>query len=51
MKPEIIVTVQGHGTFIISSDKVAQLISWLQANKAIGINEGTNLGGEQLLRG
>lgn len=48
---EVIVTVQGHGTFIISADKVAQLIAWLQANKAIGVNENTNTGGEQLLRG
>lgn len=48
---EVIVNVQGHGTFIISADKVAQLIAWLQSNKAIGVNENTNLGGEQLLRG
>jgi hypothetical protein len=49
---EVIVTVQGFGTFIISADKVAQLISWLQANKAIGVNENNNsFGGETLLRG
>lgn len=49
---EVIVTVQGHGTFIVSADKVAQLIAWLQANKAIGVNENTNsFGGETLLRG
>lgn len=49
---EVIVTVQGYGTFIISADKVSQLISWLQANKAIGVNENNNpFGGETLLRG
>lgn len=49
---EVIVTVQGYGTFIISADKVNQLISWLQTNKAIGVNENNNsFGGETLLRG
>lgn len=48
---DVIVTVQGHGTFIVSADKVQQLIMWLSANKAIGVNENTNTGGEQLLRG
>ena len=48
---DVIVTVQGAGTFIISADKVAQLIAWLNANKAIGVNENVNTGGEQLLRG
>jgi hypothetical protein len=48
---DVIVTVQGFGTFIVNADKVQQLIAWLQANKAIGVNENTNQGGEQLLRG
>jgi hypothetical protein len=49
---EVIVTVQGHGTFIVAADKVAQLIAWLQANKAIGVNENSgNFGGQTLLRG
>ena len=49
---EVIVTVQGHGTFIIAAYKVAQLISWLQSNKAIGVNENNNnFGGQTLLRG
>ena len=49
---EVIVTVQGYGTFIIAGDKVTQLIAWLQANKAIGVKENnTSYGGETLLRG
>ena len=48
---DVIVTIQGIGTFIIPGDKVTQLISWLNANKAVGVNENTNMGGEQLLRG
>lgn len=49
---EVIVTVQGFGTFIIAEDKASQLIAWLQANKAIGVNENNNpFGGETLLRG
>jgi hypothetical protein len=49
---DVIVNIQGHGTFIISADKIYQLIAWLQANKAIGVNENNNnFGGETLLRG
>ena len=49
---DVIVNVQGYGTFIVKADKVAQLISWLQANQAIGVNENNNnFGGDQLLRG
>lgn len=49
---DVIVNVQGYGTFIVKADKVNQLISWLQANQAIGVNENTNtFGGDQLLRG
>jgi DNA-binding GntR family transcriptional regulator len=52
MKPEIIVQVQGHGTFIISADKVTQLIAYLQTLKAVGVNENAaQYGGETLLRG
>jgi hypothetical protein len=48
---DVIVTIQGYGTFIVPADKVPQLIAWLQSNKAVGVNENVNLGGEQLLRG
>ena len=49
---EVIVTIQGRGTYIIPADKVGQLILWLQSNQAVGVNEGkTSMGGEQLLRG
>lgn len=51
MKPETVIQIQGYGTFIIPTDKVQQLISFLQSLKAIGVNENTNVGGEQLLRG
>ena len=50
MKPEIVVTIQGTGTFIIPVDKVSQLIAYLQTLKAVGVNENTTqYGGETLL--
>lgn len=51
MQNETVITVQGYGTFIIPTDRVTQLISWLQSNKAIGVNENNVQGGDQLLRG
>jgi len=51
MQKEVIVTIQGSGIFIIPVDCVQQLIQWLQSHQAVGVNENTNTGGEQLLRG
>jgi hypothetical protein len=51
MKTETVVTIQGVGTFLIPTDKVSNLIAYLQSLKAVGVNENTNFGGEQLLRG
>lgn len=52
LNKEVVVTIQGYGTFLVPSDKISNLIIWLQNNKAVGVNENTqSFGGETLLRG
>ena len=47
----ITVIIQGHGTFTIPSDKINELIAWLQSNSGMSMENSSVPDGKTLLNG